>query len=340
MKLALIGLGPHGLRLLEAAKRISQITTVAVIDRDEQKLNLPQVAEIPHRLNDLSLLWTNQIQPDILLIATNGPSHAPIALEAMDHGVSYLLISKPLACTTEDCINLLEKSKQKNIRIAVDHAIRYDDTYNWIKSQISSGSWGDIKSIYIQRPGIGLGCLGVHSIDIANFLMEELPETVTGWIDKPYNINPRGAEFIDPGGLVVLNYSKEKRAVISQIETGSGPMSVEIICNYARIKVDEKFGQLEVVSRDKNYKAGPGNPVPYMKEINPHNQPVKHDLILLMETTIRDLLESENPKADTEAGLNAVAILAASYLSHQNGNTPYPFPLHKGEDLKLFLPIT
>ncbi len=340
MKLALIGLGPHGLRLLEAAKRIGDVTTVAVIDRDEQKLNLPQVANIAHKLSDLSALWTNQIRPDILLIATNGPSHAPIALEAMDNGVTYLLISKPLACSAEDGIKIIEKAKEKNVRVVVDHALRYDDTYDWIHKQLRSGIWGDLKSVYIQRPGIGLGCLGVHSFDLANYLLNSLPETVTGWVDEPKGKNPRGEQFIDPGGLVILNYSNERRAVISQIETGAGPMSVELICTFARIKVDEKYGQLEVVTKEKGFVPGPGKPVPMTKTFNPHQKEVKHDNVLLMERTIRELIGNEKLNADAQVGLNSVAILAASYLSHQHGNIPYAFPLYKTEDLKLFLPVT
>ena len=99
--------------------------------------------------------------------------------------------------------------------------------------------------MYLQRPGIGLGCLGVHSFDMANYLIGKSPQKITGWIDEPIGINPRGSQFVDPGGLVVIDYGEGIRATVDQIEDGSGPAGTEIILNHARIRVDEKNNILD-----------------------------------------------------------------------------------------------
>jgi len=38
--------------------------------------------------------------------------------------------------------------------------------------------------------------------------------------------------------------------VIAQIEDGAGPMSVEIDLTAARVRIDEKWGEAEVIERD------------------------------------------------------------------------------------------
>ena len=72
--------------------------------------------------------------------------------------------------------------------------------------------------------------MATHSFDLANYIFDCFPLKVTGWVDKPVNINPRGSHFIDPGGLVVLDYGNDKKAIISQVEnTIRGVMMVTYI---------------------------------------------------------------------------------------------------------------
>lgn len=340
MNLAVIGLGPHGIRLVESAKRIESINVVAIIDRDLEKMNNPKFDFIPHKLNSLGQLWEINLKVDILLIATNGPSHAPIALEAIEKGVKYLMVCKPIACTVEDALSIELAAKENNVRVVVDHGLRYDNTYTWIKQHLTAKTWGALLSIYIYRPGIGLGCLGVHSFDLANFLVGDTPQNVTAWIDKPKGNNPRGAEFVDPGGLVILNYADEQKAIISQIEVGVGPMLVEVITENAKITVNEKFGEIEIIKKDTDAKAAPGRPIPLSRVINPNDIEVKHDIYNLMTDAILDLKGEASIQADCKVGINSVSILAAAYMSDANGHSPYMLPLMDSVALKKFLPVT
>jgi predicted dehydrogenase len=340
-KLAIIGMGPHGLRMLKSALRIEALTVVAVVDRDSLKLEHLDLEAVPHKLNDLAMLWQTIPDLDALLIATNGPSHAPIAIEAMQHGVKFLLVTKPFACKLADADQMQAMAKEKDVRMVVDHGLRHDETYEWLVGNIQSARWGALRSVYIQRPGIGLGCLGVHSFDLANQIMGAVPVKVTGWLDEPIGKNPRGAEFVDPGGLVVLDYGNGRKAIVSQIEDGSGPMSVEINCNYAKIRVDEKFRVLELVEKEIGAVAKPGKPVPLTRTENPQGRPPSHDIFDLMEKVIRELVSDDAaPKADAAHGIRSLEILVAAYISHQNGNMPVSLPLTEEADRNRFIPVT
>ncbi|MFZ6012428.1 MAG: Gfo/Idh/MocA family protein [Bacteroidota bacterium] len=328
---AIIGMGPHGRRFLQSLSAFSQISLKAVVDKDPAKLEGLTLHEQTKKLGDLSQLWPLGV--DMILIATNGPSHAPIAIESMQRGVKYVLVTKPVATTLADARNMMDVAKKTGARVAVDHGLRFDKTYNWILENIKQKQFGDLKTLYIQRPGIGLGCLGVHSFDLASMLAGSEVETVTAWVDEPIGKNPRGEQFVDPGGLVIMNFKNGIKAVISQVEDGSGPMSVELNFTGARVRVDEKFKTLEVIRKNNT-------PAKFERIENPHGQEVSHDTIKLMEAVIGDLLQGEPMQADLSWGILSFEVLLAAYMSHDNGHQPVRLPMADAQAEKRYLPVT
>ena len=336
MKTAIIGLGPHGKRLFEAARKIESIEMNAVVDANPNAIIDLIVA---NKYDDYDKML-NEYQPELVIISTNGPSHFSLAEKAIQKGVKKLLITKPLTCTLKEGIELKNLASEKNVKIAVDHGLRFDPTYNWIKDNINQETWGELLQINIMRNGIGLGCLATHSFDLSNFLFDKHPLQVSAWVDKPYTKNPRGEQFVDPGGLVILDYGNDKKTIVSQIEQAAGPMIVQLFFKYARIVVDVKYGTLEVVSQEKGAKSTPGNPVQTKREINPHAQEVQHHTVNLMESILRDLLYEEDLVADIKHGLNAVEILVATYESSENNHQPIQLPVTNQLFINKFLPVT
>lgn len=339
MNIAIIGMGPHGQRLFKASQQIEGVKVFAIIDRDTTKLQNEIYLEVAHKLENLADLWELG-NTDALLIATNGPSHAPIALEALNNGVKRIMITKPIACSMADVNNIASTAAKYGARIAVDYNMRHNPALQWIAKNIHAGQFGKLRSVYIMRPGIGLGCLGVHSFDLANWLMGERPSSVTGWVDEPKGRNPRGEQFVDPGGLVVALYSGERRAVISQIEDGNGPISIEVNCQFARIQVDEKFETITVVEKDRNHVPKPGSPAPQVRTVNPDNIAIKQDLVKMMELIIRELLSNEAMRAGLQDGADSLEVLVATYVSDESGNIPIALPLTEETHLNKFLPVT
>ncbi len=339
MKTVLVGLGPHGLRLYKCLKELEHYSLIGLIDKRSSVLE--KIDESDHYMfsGNMEDFYARN-KPDVVVISTNGPSHRSLAEQAMQNGVRRLFISKPLACSVTDANAIVEMAEKTGTRIVVDHGLRHDITYKWISECIKNKVYGELVSVYIQRPGIGLGCLGVHSFDLANFLFDKNPIKVTGWVDKPYKKNPRGEEFVDPGGTVFLEYGDGKRAIIEQIEMGSGPMSVELNFNFARIKVDEKFNNMEVVSKDPNFIPGPGRPAPLKKELNPHGQEVRHDIFYLMKKLLIELVGTGKMIADMSHGKTSVEILSGAYQSSEHGNIAISLPMANEEYKNRYLPVT
>jgi predicted dehydrogenase len=324
MKVAVVGLGPHGRRLVAAVRALPDLELVAVADRSEAALAWEGLPPGVARVRDAS----GAFGADLLCIATNGPSHAALAAAAMDAGVRRIMVEKPMGCSVAECDAMIEQARRTGTRLLVDQSRRYDPMYRWLTEQIASRAWGEPRAIFVQRPGIGLGLLGTHYFDLVRLLAGRDVQQVSAWIDPFLGPNPRGADFVDPGGTVVLDLGERLRAVVMQIEDGAGPMSVEIDLTGARVRIEEQLGRVEVLE-----KAGKSwNPAPTAFEGRP-------DMEALLRGLLADAAGDGPPVAAPEHGRASVEILAAAHLSHRRGHAPVALPLAP-EDRSLWLPIT
>jgi predicted dehydrogenase len=338
LRTGIIGLGPHGKRILEAAGQISELNIIALIDG---KLDVLQDLSLANELlfTDLDLALS-ECNLEVLLIATNGPSHFTIACKAMDAGVRYVMVEKPMACSLSECMEMEALAKKKGVRLSVDKVNRHDPVFQMLRENIANSTWGQLRSIYIQKPGIGLGCLGTHSFDLCNFLVGSDAISVTGWVDEPVGRNPRGEQFVDPGGLVIIRYPNNVRAIVEQIEDGAGPQTMEIHLTGAKIYHDPKNKILDIRVRDLSVKPGPGRPQVYSLFNLSDDLNVKGDMIFQIRSVIRELIGIEDMLTDAKFGRKAMEILVAAYSSNSNGNIPITMPLTNESDIEFYLQIT
>jgi predicted dehydrogenase len=339
MKAAVIGVGPHGRRLVDILRKLPGVELAAVVDRSEAALAACELSDETARYTSDADLWARGDVP-LVCIATNAPSHAALAEKAMDAGCRYLFVEKPMACSLAECDRILTKAEQTGTRVAVDHFRRFSPTFIWLRDKIASGDWGQLRSIWVQRPGIGLGCNATHAFDMVQLLSGATVERVTAWVDPPVGKNPRGEQFVDPGGLVVMELSGGARAVIAQIEDGAGPESVEIDLTAARVRFAERGGPIEVVERDLSVKPGPGKPPAFAVGQVPEGLPAKANMLEAIEEFIKRFVSDEPLAVDPRLGRMPVEVLVAAYLSDRQGHQPVALPLTQGEALELWLPVT
>lgn len=337
MKVAIIGLGPHGKRLAQATREAG-LELAAVVDAREEAL--APFAEQPGagRYGSTTALYAALI-PDLVCIATNGPSHTDLAIEAMNRGVRRVLVEKPMACSLAECDRMMAIADEKGVRLAVDQSRRWDPMYRWLRDQIRSGRWGQPRAAWIQRPGIGLGCLATHSFDLVQFLFDKEPRAITAWVDEPVASNPRGERFVDPGGFVVMDFGPGLRATVAQIEDGAGPMSVELDLTGARVRIDEKSGELEVIARDLSIKPGPDRPPVFERLEVPSGLATRPSMPVMLTGVLKELASGGDMDCDARHGRSAVETLVAAHLSHQRGHVPQALPL-VAEDREQWLPVT
>jgi predicted dehydrogenase len=151
--------------------------------------------------------------------------------------------------------------------------------------------------------------------------------------------NPRGAEFVDPGGLVVLELAGGVRAVVAQIEEGAGPMSADIHLTAGRIRLDERFGTIEIIERDLSVKPGPNRPPVLTRVEPPEGLSANSPLPTMVRGCLDDLI-SDRQGADGRDGRASTEVLIAAYLSHEQGNVPVKLPLVSRTAIERWLPVT
>lgn len=340
MKAAVIGLGPHGRRIVEVINDIEGVRLEAIVDRRESSLDAFDLPATVARYTSAESFWRAG-GSELVCIATNGPSHAPLAVEAMEVGATHVLVEKPMATSVADCDRMIEEARNHGVRLSIDQSRRHDRFYRWLRTTIRSGDLGRPRALWVQRPGIGLGCLATHSFDLVEFLLDAQTKKVTAWVDEPKGHNPRGQQFVDPGGLVVMEFGPELRGVVTQIEDGAGPMSVEIDLTGGRVRIDETSGEVEIIRRDLSVKPGPGRPPRFDKMSLPVGIDARINMFDMLQGVLEELVGEDLPmECDAKWGRRAVEILVASHISSRRGSIPVELPLVSTEEQALCLPVT
>jgi predicted dehydrogenase len=292
-----------------------------------------------HRYTDSTQLLGAQ-KPELVVIATTAPSHSAIQQACLNAGVKRILCEKPLAVSMREAHGMHESAKSAGCLVAVNHGRRLVPAYQWLAEQIQGGAWGSIRSMRFSCPGIGLGCLGTHFIDLMRFLAARQFQKLWGWVDPELNPNPRGAEFHDPGGCVLCTDRNGARYFLEQREDAAGPVSGVIDLTGARVIIDEGALTMHVIARDLSVKPGPGRPPVYSEIAPPPDRPFKIDLIAIVEALLVQLRNGDKVACTLEDGLKSLECVIAAHLSHEAGNKVMELPLHTQSDLHRTVPIT
>ena len=320
-------------------ERRDDMEVVGVVDRRQAALAHGDISRDVPRYLTTRELW-DQSAVELVCVATNGPSHAALALEAMEHGATRILVEKPIACSVADAEHLVDRAEQLGVRLAVDQGRRHAPIYRWLRDEIRAKRLGSARSLWVQMPGIGLGVRGIHSIDLIRFLTCAEVRGVSGWVDEPLGENPRGPEFVDPGGLIVMDMGPRLRGVVAQNEDGAGPISVEVDLTTARVRLDERFGTVEIIERDPSVVPGPGRPPRFDHRRPPEGMSAKLDMLQMIDGVVEELMGEGEMECDARHGAEALKVLVGAYASHRDGHGHVLLGHMSDEIRNLHLPVT
>ena len=119
---------------------------------------------------------------DAVIIATSVPTHAALALRALDAG-KHCFVEKPLALTAEDARAVADRASQRGLTLMVDHLLVFHPAVERLKGLIQDGSLGSVFYLYGNRQNLGivrpdenaLWSLGPHDISVMIHLAGEVP---------------------------------------------------------------------------------------------------------------------------------------------------------------------
>lgn len=175
VRVALVGCGRWGERLLRALSAAERATVVAVADVDRGRLARAR-ALAPRARLARTLDEALDARVDAVVIATPPSSHAELALRALDAGAD-VFVEKPLALTSAQADRCAARAAALGRVGMVGHLLRYHPSVVRLVALAREGHLGDVVSFSAARFSTGGGgassalwTLGPHDLSVLSAL--------------------------------------------------------------------------------------------------------------------------------------------------------------------------
>lgn len=321
MKTLVIGSGRMGRRHIQVVKDLN-LEIDGVLDFSQDVLNITQEE---HNIPSDRLFTSvdeafNNTSAELVIISTTAPFHLEYVEKAAEYGAKYILCEKPMATSIEDCNRILEICDKNNIKLAINHQMRFMEQYTLTKELVQSEAFGGLSSVTVVAGNFGMSMNGTHYFEMFRYMTDELPDTVQAWFDEDSVPNPRGERYQDRSGSIRVVTASGKRFYMEiSADQGHG-MHVTYTGPNGRITIDELLGKMTAVIRDEEYRELPttryGMPATEtLSQIEPA------DAVSPTKSVLKALLNDED-YPDGVIGRAAVATLVAAYESNENDHKP------------------
>jgi predicted dehydrogenase len=184
--IAVVGLGYWGPNLVRNFQELADAEVVAVCDPDVDRLELvgrrfPSARPYKH-VDDV--LADGSI--DAVALATPVSTHFPLGRAVLEAG-KHLFVEKPLASSTDECLELIELAQARGLVLMPGHTFLYSPPVVAIRNLIESGELGELYFVSTSRVNLGLHQkdvsvtwdLGPHDFSILRYWLDEAPNAVS-----------------------------------------------------------------------------------------------------------------------------------------------------------------
>lgn len=316
VNLAVLGVGYWGPNLLRNFYQLEEVAVAAVCDKDIARLrHVHKTYPKLQLIEDYGEVLNN---PDIdaVVVALPAKLHYEVAMEALSSG-KHVLVEKPLALSSEECLQLIHIAEENDRVLMVGHTFEYNAAVNLLKREIQKGTLGEIRYINSHRLNLGkirrdinvMWNLAPHDVSIMLYVLQQ----------EPLAVSARGASYIQDGiedvVFIDLVFQNDVRAHIhvSWLDpvkvrrmtiVGSEKMAV-----YDNMKADKIAIYDEGIDKADgkfDYRRG-GILVPNIDPREPLNVECAH--------FIQCIVNHQRPRTDGYDGLRVTSVLEAAQRS-------------------------
>lgn len=239
LKAAIIGLGRMGAeptsrfngRLPYGWDPVSHAESIKLTD----DLELSALCDLdPAKTKKFSLLYDvqkvynnytkliDEINPDILSIATRTDVKSEVINYAIDKQVKGIYVEKPLGRSIKECKEILTKIRRANAKIAYGVQRRAMPIYTQVKEICSSGVYGDVKHITIEFGKCALLWSHPHSTDLIVFFSNSIDIDYISAVCNFQQNYDKDSLIIDCDPLVESAFIKFKNGISANITQTEG----------------------------------------------------------------------------------------------------------------------
>ena len=347
MRYALIGCGRISTNHIKAAVN-NKLEIVAVCDIVPEHMDivldkhgLKEDASIKRYTDYMKLV--DELNPELVSIATESGLHAEIALYCIEHGIN-VIIEKPMAMSLADADKIIALSEEKKVKVCACHQNRFNIAVQEMRRALEAGRFGKLshgsihvrwnrnQDYYTQAPWRGTwaqdgGALMnqcIHGIDLLRWMMGDEVESVYGVTKQQFH---HYLEAEDIGMAVV----KFKNGAVATIEgtTNVFPQNLEetlyLFGETGTVKLGGKStNNIDVWSFADETEADDKN-----KGLEEATSNVYGNGHTSLFADMMDAIQTNRkPYVDARAGRNALEMVLAIYKSQKTGEV-IGFPLEE-----------
>lgn len=321
LRAALVGCGNMGRGIMESMRALPEFTVAAGCDPAELSLSafreqFPGAATYP----DLGALLTAD-KPDVMVIATNNVTHAPLTIQAARAGVRGIYCEKPMAANYGDALDMVAACQASGTVLVVNHQRRLQPVFQTMRRLIAGGAIGQIELIRGSCAGDLLSD-GTHTVDTVRHLLGDAPaHWVVGQLMRfPVDASlPRGMGYDVSGGYRYGHPVEDGTMAVVEFEGG---VRAEIFTGRLQPR-GRRYQDYEVVGSDGRLRrAGDGADPALLIQTDgawraaelddvPGEDPIAHSLSLFART----IHHGEPHPMSGETGLRDQEIVMAIYES-------------------------
>lgn len=161
----------------------TQITAIADISEEQLKKFSEEYGVEKLHTDYIEMLEKEEL--DIVSVCTRPKMHAEATIESAKRGVKGILCEKPMAENMGQADAMIEVCEQNNVKLAIDHQLRFSGTYVAAKKLIEDDAIGELFRIYALCAGGDLKDNATHTVDLMRFINGDKPiEWVVGQIER------------------------------------------------------------------------------------------------------------------------------------------------------------
>lgn len=351
IRYGLIGCGRispnHIAAALENGLEIISICDVLPEQMSKIKAQFNLSEEVKFYTDYLEMIENEQLE--LIGICTESGKHGKIALDCIEKGI-HLIIEKPIALSLEEADSIIERSREKGIKVSACHQNRFNKSIQKIREAVENDRFGKLmhaaahirwnrgENYYTQAPWRGTweqdgGALMnqcIHNIDLLRWMMGDEITEVVGMTDNLIH----GFIEAEDLGLALVKFKNGSYGIIEGT-TNIYPQNLEETLYIFGEKGTVKAGG-KSVNLIEEWQFGDGlDDAEQVKATYHENPPNVYGFghKPLYKDVIEAIGEDRTPYVTAEDGRRALELVLAIYKSAAEG-TKISLPLEKCSTLE------
>ena len=253
IRLGIVGFGLHAVKRMMPAFAASKKCRVTALARRDPKKAAESAYqyEIPYAFTSEEELCRHP-EVDAVFVTSPNSLHLGDVLTAVAAG-KPVLCEKPMAMNAEECRQMVEAARERNVLLGVAHVFRFEDSTARFRDLLASGkigrsvfarsefcfqagrnhprSWIKDKSIAGGGP---LFDIGVHCIDALRFILQ----------DEVVRVNARSLadpppSTVEASAAAILEFSRGTLANVSVSYTADYRTPLEIVGEHGLVRAED-----------------------------------------------------------------------------------------------------